>query len=288
MRVNPVFDIAIPDTFTEGYNLLKRTVSVGMLARAASIFRVERIYIYREKARDSREDISRQVVKILEYLNTPQYLRKFFFKLDPDLKFVGVLPPLRTPHHKLKIPLNEVEIGEIREGVVLRSRGRYSIVHVGLDRDVIVKGELRPGKRVIVRILGGDKFFRGEVVGRGNLKEYWGYEVIVTNGGLDRLLKNYKGLRILTSRKGDRIDERFGEIVAALKSVDRVLVVFGSARKGVFEILGSKIEKNLYEYILNIAPTQGTQTIRTEEAVLISLGIFNTARLLGEARPFKL
>ena len=43
--------------------------------------------------------------RVLEYLETPQYLRRRLFPLDESLKYAGLLPPLRIPSHKPKVPV---------------------------------------------------------------------------------------------------------------------------------------------------------------------------------------
>jgi predicted SPOUT superfamily RNA methylase MTH1 len=35
----------------------------------------------------------------LQYLETPQYLRKHLFKLHPDLKNAGLMNPIECHHH---------------------------------------------------------------------------------------------------------------------------------------------------------------------------------------------
>ena len=45
------------------------------------------------------EDENQLMVKVLEYLECPQYLRKSFFPSQKLLEFVGLLNPLDAPHH---------------------------------------------------------------------------------------------------------------------------------------------------------------------------------------------
>jgi predicted SPOUT superfamily RNA methylase MTH1 len=35
----------------------------------------------------------------LQYLECPQYLRKYFFPIHKDLQYAGLLNPLDAPHH---------------------------------------------------------------------------------------------------------------------------------------------------------------------------------------------
>jgi predicted SPOUT superfamily RNA methylase MTH1 len=59
-----------------------------------------------------KDDNNQLMIKILEYLECPQYLRKKFFPQQRLLEFVGLLNPLDSLHH-LKINDN----WEYREGV---------------------------------------------------------------------------------------------------------------------------------------------------------------------------
>jgi len=51
--------------------------------------------------------------RLLEYLETPQYLRKSLFPMHRDLRLAGLLPPLDCPHH-----LRREDNSPFREGVV--------------------------------------------------------------------------------------------------------------------------------------------------------------------------
>ena len=75
-----MISIAIPDSmFLEDDTLREKTVKVGLVARSAAIFGIERIYIYRDSTRNNESDY--EVAKtIFEYAETPQYLRKRAFR----------------------------------------------------------------------------------------------------------------------------------------------------------------------------------------------------------------
>jgi predicted SPOUT superfamily RNA methylase MTH1 len=53
------------------------------------------------------------LARILQYCECPQYLRRKFFLMHPDLQFAGLLPPLDMPHH-----LRRNDVMAYREGVV--------------------------------------------------------------------------------------------------------------------------------------------------------------------------
>lgn len=72
-------------------------------------------------------------VKNLEYIETPQYLRKACFPRHSALRFTGLTNPLEAPHH-LKI----TEWCKYREGCIINrpvSHGKGSWVNIGLLKD---------------------------------------------------------------------------------------------------------------------------------------------------------
>jgi predicted SPOUT superfamily RNA methylase MTH1 len=250
--------VFIPDSLLEETDDPKiRTYKVGQVARACSIFGVEHIWIYRAGGRDGKF-----IKTVLEYAETPQYLRKRLFPLMPELRYVGVIPPLRTPHHKLK---GKPKVGEIREGFAFR-RGRRVYADIGLDELAIVGGNIKG--RATFKIV-STKPLR---VVPTKPEEYWGYRVHLTRKSLAKTLKKAGlDLVIATSRKGRDIRE-----VEIPPLEGEVGFVFGSPRKGVMELLGE--EKFEFHLILNTVPNQRTETVRTEEALLATLAIFNLIR----------
>src|SRR5438477_9900596 len=109
--------VALPDTVLEEHDSLReKTVKLGQIARACSIYGVDSVLIFRDHLGRSEAPL---IQRILEYLETPQYLRKRLYQLDESLKFAGLLPPLRIPSHKPRIPVRKLRPGELREGFVL-------------------------------------------------------------------------------------------------------------------------------------------------------------------------
>ena len=250
--------VFIPDSLLEESDDPKiRTYKVGQIARACAIFGVEHVWIYRAGGRDGRF-----IKTILEYAETHQYLRKRLFPLMPELKYVGVIPPLRTPHHKLK---GKPKVGEIREGFAFR-KGRRTYADIGLDDLAMVEGDIEG--RATFRIVS----VRPLRVIPAKPEEYWGYRVHLSRKSLAKTLKKARlDLAIATSRKGRDIRE-----VKLPPLEGEVGFVFGSPRKGVMELLGE--EEYNFDLILNTIPNQRTKTVRTEEAVLATLAVFNLIR----------
>ncbi|HDZ35677.1 MAG TPA: methylase [Thermococcus sp.] len=250
--------IFIPDSLLEEADDPKiRTYKVGQIARAAAIFGIEHIWIYRAGGRDGRF-----IKTLLEYAETPQYLRKRLFPLMPELRYAGVIPPLRTPHHKLK---GRPKVGEIREGFAFR-KGRRVYADIGLDDLAVVEGDVEG--RATFRIVST----RPLRVIPAKPREYWGYRVHLTRKSLAKTLKKARlDLSIATSRMGRDVRE-----VKLPPLEGEVGFVFGSPRKGVMELLGE--EEYDFDLILNTIPNQRTATVRTEEAVMATLAVFNFIR----------
>jgi hypothetical protein len=62
-----------------------------------------------------------------------------------------------------------------------------------------------------------------------------------------------------------------------LAEARNVLVAFGSPRKGLMEMAtrrGLELDQ-IFDYTVNTIPDQGTETVRTEEAISATLALFN-------------
>jgi Putative RNA methyltransferase len=72
------------------------------------------------------------MARILQYCECPQYLRRHFFPMHPDLQFAGLLAPVDAPHH-----VRAEDRCPFREGVVLLDQqpthhGTGSLVNCGI------------------------------------------------------------------------------------------------------------------------------------------------------------
>ncbi|UCE44228.1 MAG: RNA-binding protein, partial [Candidatus Bathyarchaeota archaeon] len=67
------------------------------------------------------------------------------------------------------------------------------------------------------------------------------------------------------------------ELAGLWRGSDRILVAFGAPAEGLHEIVsreGVKLEE-IADFVINMVPGQGTETVRTEEAVSASLALLN-------------
>ena len=263
-----LLSLLIPASLTEESKDPRiKTYKVGQIARAAAIFRVDEIVIYRTKGTDDSKFIS----TILRYAETPQYLRKEIFPMQDELRHVGVIPPLRTPSHTV------TDEEEYREGIVTKvGTDGNAWVDVGNDSPAMLRdSNVRRGQRVTVRIY-SRRPLTVQLVERSDVPHYWGYNVRIVNTLHDAL--ETEGLRIATSRLGESLScEKLSEIQAKVR--DKVSVAFGSPSKGLEQLLhdeGHKLEDHS-DYVVNSIPNQASATVRTEEAVYITFGLLNIA-----------
>ena len=248
-------------------DLRSKTAKIGQIARAASVFRADRIVIYRDPDLDETELIER----ILNYAETPQYLRKRLFPLAGDLRYAGTIPPLRTPHHP---DAEKIEIGDIRVGVVVRVHENGSWVDIGSKRSAFLNVSMQKGERVNVRVT-SNKPLKAVPVDDDEITGYWGYSV-TRAGSLSGALA--PGLIIATSKCGTVIDADLLRKIGEESGSEDVLVVFGAPHKGIAEMMNTEEDPiSEFDYLLDTIPDQGTETVRLEEAVVATLAILNMA-----------
>ncbi|MDH5806559.1 MAG: RNA methyltransferase [Candidatus Methanomethylicaceae archaeon] len=251
--------------------LIEKTIITGIIARAVSIYRVNEVVIYADNYGNKKDALLMK--ELLEYAETPQYLRRYIFPISPNLKYAGLIPPLRTPHH----PTLDSDI-EFREGFVLKSWDKGAIVDIGLKEPIDCPFQLPQNKRVSMK-KEGDLWIP---IKKEDIPYYWGYEVHIDMKGLGHHLRNFKYDHIIsTSRLGTPINLVIDKIKNILKLGKKIAILFGSPYEGLHEILKKEsIDINsISDLIVNMVPNQGTVTIRTEEALIISLAIISIIEL---------
>ncbi|XP_015436599.1 PREDICTED: putative methyltransferase C9orf114 homolog [Dufourea novaeangliae] len=294
--------IAIPGSILDNAQSPElRTYLAGQIARAASIYKIDEIVVFDDKGEITESEKKKvrndeilgerrigclQLARILQYLECPQYLRKYFFPIHKDLQYAGVLNPLDTPHH-----LRQQDVSLYREGVITNKAvkvGKGSHVNVGLLNDVHVNKVLTTGLRVTVKIpedQPNPKKLKGFIVPpdvpKSDTGIYWGYTVRLANNLTETLTQcPYKGgydLTIGTSDKGISVDD----VEPHSMKYHHALIVFGGlcgleAAVDVDSNLDVDDPSLVFHKYLNTCPQQGSRTIRTEEAILISLAELRT------------
>ncbi|XP_010255952.1 PREDICTED: putative methyltransferase C9orf114 [Nelumbo nucifera] len=296
-KETPTVGIAVPGSIIDNAQSLElATRLAGQIARAATIFRIDEVVVFDSKSSstddstvttandmDSTESGAPFLIRILQYLETPQYLRRNLFPRHNSLRFVGLLPPLDAPHH-----LRKHEWAPYREGITLKEKpanSKGTLVDVGLSKNVVVDQVLEPGTRVTIamgtnRHLDSDCLLK--VASSSKPREagfYWGYKVRYASN-LSSVFKEcpYKGGYdhiIGTSEHGLTINS--SEL--NLPKFRHLLIAFGGLA-GLEESIEEDNElkgenvREVFESYLNTCPHQGSRTIRTEEAIFISLQYF--------------
>ena len=272
--------IAIPASIvSDTPHLREKTSKVGLIGRAAAIFRVNEIIVYPDNPRVNQVANMDLIVTLLAYMETPQYLRKKLFKLKPELRYAGVLPPLRTPHHPLNRKMKKLKVGEYREGVTLSRKKTGVLVDIGVEKPAFISNTKLPvGKRVTVRVIKVDKRVEVELARRNEISEYWGFTVTAEKLPFGKMVKT-RGfdLAVATSKYGIQLASVAEEMAERWKKAGAILVAFGTPTKGLYEIVeqeGLDLEE-IVDFVVNAVPMQGTETIRTEEAIIASLAVLN-------------
>lgn len=330
-----------------------RMYLAGQVARTAAIYNVDEVIIFSEHSsnykqhRQRKPDIPSEVTKffatVLQYLETPQYLRKHLFPMSAELRLVGLLNPLALPTHH-----SRNDHPRYREGVFITSSRNHQqqqqqssrYVDVGLDRPVEVDKPYPSGTRATIDLsVSGagptysrapGKYLFGRVVPKeANTGIYNGYHVR-TASALSGVFSGSKvaargyDLTIGTSERGTHISASGKPSRSfALPEFSHLLIVFGGVHGLERSVIGDdtleelgivvrpeqvddqgngRIEQDghdqsaingnahgisnsnsnnddgvgsnvgdLFDFYLNTCPQQGSKTIRTEEAILLSL-----------------
>jgi predicted SPOUT superfamily RNA methylase MTH1 len=272
--------IAIPaSVISDTPHLREKTSKIGYIGRAAAIFRVDEIIVYADDPKANQRKDQDLIVTLLSYMETPQYLRKRLFQLKPELQFAGILPPLRTPHHPLKGRIRDLRVGEFREGVAVSQTKEGTLVDIGVEKPLLLRSmQVAANKRLTVKISQLTGQGEAQKVDHSEVPEYWGYTVTAEKRPLADFLADRKfDLTVGTSKFATRFQDAAQHLAVHWKKAQNILLLFGSPTRGLFEIAkdeGANLNE-LADYVLNTVPAQGTETVRTEEALFATLAILN-------------
>ncbi|MGI0023778.1 MAG: putative RNA uridine N3 methyltransferase [Nitrososphaera sp.] len=274
------FWVAIPDSaLSDEQTKRDKSIKIAQFARACSIFRVNRIYIYHDALSQFEKEDANLLKTVLRFLDTPQYLRKILYPRMHQLEYAGILHPIKAPHHKAAEDIKKVRAGDIRTGVIAKVKGQL-YVEVGLGSIVPFSGQGFEGKKVNAKFSGTYPNLRAEEAAEEDIHGYWGYEVKEVPS-VSKLTTGLEGTTlVLTSRKGSYFSNVEARLVERCRNSRNVLVVFGAPWHGIHELLakeGGSVKS--FEFVINMFPNQGTETVRLEEAVLGALSILNSSLL---------
>ena len=243
---------------------------------------------------------------LLSYLECPPYLRMKLFPLHPNLRTAGSSHSLDMPHH-----LKAEEWCQYREGVTTEESSTDSettSVDVGFASAIKIHAAIPPYTRVTLKFASAEtpsSFpFRpnappsaipaAEAVDpaepRGEAGYYWGYTVRQASSlsavFTESPFEEGYDVSIGTSERGvhlsDVLYKQTSKTTRSLpESFKHALIVFGGvaglevAAAADPELAGKGITKanvgDLFDFWVNACPGQGSRTIRTEEAVWVTL-----------------
>jgi len=260
---------------TDASDLRQKTLKLGWIGRALAVFQVDKVCVYNDDDPNVRNQAAevKLISALLHYMETPQYLRKLLFPHSEELHYAGLLPPLRTPHHPLQSEKNQP--GDYREGVVVETGKNQSLIEIGLPEKAVIGERLRMGQRLTLKLgkRSGNHILATPVT-RGEISEYWGYEVL-------RAKILAEGLKVLKADCSIGTSRR-GRDLSAVHAIEgrkpgSVAVAFGGPYAGLFEICERQgVDANkLFDAMINTIPNQGTATVRTEEALIATLAVLN-------------
>jgi predicted SPOUT superfamily RNA methylase MTH1 len=213
------------------------------------------------------------LTKLLRFMDTPQYLRKRIFPKSPSLKYAGILPPLRTKSHPLEQTITQLHEGVVRWGVQIRS-GK---VDIGLERSIDYPQNISERDPTLFRVTKISPKIVLQIIDREDVEEYWGFSVErVQELGL-LLEEEEESTRIAFSRKAPHFDRLEADLKSTIAGTQSVLAVFGGPGHGILEVFEEEREaiKSKIDFWVNTIPNQGTETVRLDEALLVSLGVLN-------------
>lgn len=272
--------VAIPASIVSDVpHLREKTFKIGLIGRALAIFRIDEVMVYPDFPQIDQSRETKLISTILSYMETPQYIRKKLFGLMPELRYAGILPPLRTPHHPTQSRMVDLKTGEFRDGVVVKEDESGALIDIGVEKPILApNARLRRGSRVTVKVIEEGGSFRAKIVNPDDIPVYWGYKVIVSRSPLGRAIKEgHFDMIIATSRRGDPFMKVKDSILDRWWKSNRILIAFGSPTEGLQEIVKRENFElsELADFIVNTIPKQATETVRTEEAIYATLAIIN-------------
>jgi predicted SPOUT superfamily RNA methylase MTH1 len=272
--------IAVPaSVISDTPHLREKTSKIGLIGRAAAIFRVNEIVVYRDNPTEEQTEELDLVSTLLSYMETPQYLRKRLFRIEPKLQYAGILPPLRTPHHPISGRAEALKTGDYREGVILSQAKEGLLVDIGVEKPALLREKQhKVGERLTLQVVKAEGQTEVQEANRSEVPDYWGYVVTTERRSLKAAIQNAQAdLTLGTSRKGSGFADVAGELAHRWREAAGVLVVFGSPARGLYEIAADEGWRlgEVLDFVVNTVPSQGTETVRMEEALFATLAVLN-------------
>ncbi|WP_049927292.1 putative RNA uridine N3 methyltransferase [Halopiger goleimassiliensis] len=287
--------VLVPSSLTrEAEDKREATRKLGYVARAATVFRADRLIVFPDPEGETGRFDGGFVSTVLRYAATPPYLRNEVWGKRDELEYAGVLPPLRAVS---RTGSESNDSGSLRQGIVTEVGPDHRVrVNCGLQHPISLnvppEMAVAEGERVTVRI-SSRRPVRAKLVDR----PLPGLSVERTDLSA-ALGREDAGVRIAASRYGERLTVGRLETLAGRVEADGMTVAFGAPERGLPSILGieaSAVESSStgddagrssnrddaddgveptdpgFDLWLNTVPNQGSEVVRTEEALFATL-----------------
>lgn len=219
-------------------NLIEKTLKASLLFRFFIEFRVTKVYVICNSS-----DKEYEVIKELsDYALTPPYLKKYIH-ISPNLRKVGLLPPMNLPFHVVhKIPVEgEIRIGKNNDfGLSQKIRARY--------------------KSIMIIDSVNNSFIQYPSI------YYNGFEIHKVK--IEDILN--KDNLIIGSRNG-KDPLRYKDEIISTYEEKGLTVLIGPPEGMLIKKLGESFLKKSYNFVMK----QGVSDVRAEEAIISSLSLLN-------------
>lgn len=264
--------VALPTSILSvEHTLLQKSFRVHQIARWTSIFGVYEVVFYKDFSTDTEEfyEHRRIIQEHWKYLFTPPYLRKLLVPLSPELRYVGMLPPVRLNAFNVG---RKPRVGDERLAYVFRDFDGKLKAHLGASNPFKIVGDCSKVNSVVLVKVVNDE--REEAVCLD--KEVYRGPLLTFTSSLKETVEKYRRIVdyiIVTDRKGF-IPEP--SEVERMKGRD-ILILFGSPKYDLFELAEQEHFKiqEYADFTWNTVPEQKVATVRTEEALIVTLGVVN-------------
>ncbi len=274
--------ICVPSSLVrEAEDEREATRKLGYVARAAAVFRADRLVVFPDREGERR--LGGEFVRtVLGYAATPPQLRSELWAERDELRYAGVLPPLRLSWRTGSPPDGEEST---TQGLVTEvgPEGRVRVNSPLREHPIslLVPSEMgvESGERVTIRVSSREPI-RARITGKPAV----GFQVV--DADLSEAL-DADGLAVATSRHGEQLSvSRLGEIVTDARTAGGYVVAVGAPERGLPDVLGLTPEDIRaavadgrtvepdpgFDLWLNTIPAQGSGVVRTEEALFATLG----------------
>ena len=277
--------VLVPSSLVrEAEDKREATRKLGYVARAATVFRADRLVVFPDEDGEQKWG-GGFVHTVLAYAVTPPYLKTEAWGRRDELEYAGILPPLRASS---QTGSESDGSGSLRQGIVTEvGPDRRVRVNCGLQHPIslVLPPEMdgvTEGERVTVRV-SSRRPVRAKLVD----EPIPGLSV----ERMDRtaaLSREDAGFRIATSRHGEPLTvSRLASLAGRIED-EGLTIAFGAPERGLPAILGfpeadvpadgnqnedaTEPTRGGFDLWLNSIPNQGSETVRTEEAMFATLG----------------